>query len=77
MADEILTVWEVAEDLRCSKAHVCKVIDGAVSGVSPLPSIRIGRRKLVRRSSLEAWKVANERSAGDATLIPSQKSNAV
>ena len=59
--DEILTVIEVAAELRCSKAHVHNVINGKVRGVTPLPAIRMGRRKLVRRSALEAWKKGNER----------------
>ncbi len=61
--DEILTVSEVAAELRCSKAHVYAVIAGRVIGVSGLPVIRMGRRKLVRRSTLEQWKAANDRPA--------------
>jgi excisionase family DNA binding protein len=60
--DDILTVTEVAEDLRCSKAHVYKAILGSVEGVSPLPAISLGRRRLVRRSTLEEWKRSNERT---------------
>jgi hypothetical protein len=62
--DQILTIADVAADLRCSRAHAAKLILGTVRGVSPLPAISIGRRKLVRRSTLEAWKVANEHAAG-------------
>jgi len=62
--DAVLTITDVAADLRCSKAHVARVILGRVPGVSPLPAISIGRRKLVRRSTLEEWKRANERAAG-------------
>jgi len=58
--DEILTVADVCKDLRCSKAHVHNTINGKVRGVTPLPAIRMGRRKLVRRSALEAWKKDNE-----------------
>jgi len=58
--EEILSAFDVARELRCSKAHVYKVILGKVSGVSALPIIRLGRRKIVRRSSLEAWKRVNE-----------------
>ena len=36
--DEILTVREVADELRCSKAHVHNAINGKVSGGSPLPA---------------------------------------
>ncbi len=60
---EILRVEEVASNLRCSKAHVYNAINGKVSGVSRLPVICLGRRKLVRRTALEAWKQENERNA--------------
>jgi len=52
-SDAILTIPEVAAELRCSRAHVYNVIIGKVAGVSPLPAIAMGRRKLVRRSTLE------------------------
>ena len=68
LQDEILTVAEVAAELRCSKAHVHHAINGKLAGVTPLPAISMGRRKLVRRSALERWKRANERSALDAMM---------
>lgn len=77
MADLILTIADVAGDLRCSKAHVYNVINGKVAGVTPLPVISMGRRKLVRRSSLEQWKRANERAAHGAILHPSLEVDAV
>jgi len=39
---EVLTVAEVAQRLRCSKAHVCNAINGKVKGVTPLPAIAMG-----------------------------------
>ena len=75
--DEILTVGEVAQDLRCSKAHVYKAINGTVEGISPLPVISLGRRRLVRRSTLEAWKHANERVCSDAMIDPSLQNHTV
>ena len=63
-ADQILTVPEVAADLRVSKAHIYKVINGEVPGVVPLPAITIGRRRLVRRSTLEKWKQGSEQGPG-------------
>ena len=70
--DVVLTIPEVAAELRCSKAHVYNVINGKVRGVSSLPAIAMGRRKLVRRSSLERWKRANERDElGNAILAQS------
>ena len=67
-SDPVLTVTEVAVDLRCSKAHVYNVIKGKVDGVRPLPVIRMGRRTLVRRSSLELWKRAVETGLTDVNL---------
>ena len=51
----VLTVAEVAVLLRCSKAHVHNLINGKVHGTRPLPSLRLGRRRLVRRTSLDKW----------------------
>jgi hypothetical protein len=56
----VLTVPEVAAELRCSKAHVHNIILGKVHGLPPLPSIALGRRRLVRRASLNQWMDANE-----------------
>jgi excisionase family DNA binding protein len=59
----VCTVTEVAEILRCSKAHVHNLINGKVVGVPPLPSLRLGRRRIVRRESLQVWMAQNERGA--------------
>ena len=69
--DEILTAQQVADELHCSKAHVYNVIKGKVKGVSQLPAIPMGRRKLVRRISLEQWKQANEKGLSEDVKIPS------
>lgn len=63
-SNSILTITEVAEDLRCSKAHVYNAIAGKVAGTTPLPAITMGRRKLVRRATLEQWKESNEKASG-------------
>jgi len=59
----VLTVIEVAHELRCSKAHVLNLIHGKVHGASPLPALWLGRRRLVRRCSLDEWLKANEHGA--------------
>jgi excisionase family DNA binding protein len=74
--DLTLTVQEVAADLRCSAAHVYKLIKGTVADVAPLAAIRLGRRRLVRRSALECWKSQNETTADNAILPSKPKSNA-
>lgn len=56
----VLTVQEVARELRCSKAHILNLIKGKVRGARPLPALWLGRRRLVRRHSLDEWIAANE-----------------
>ncbi len=60
----ILTVPEVAHELRCSKAHVHNLIHGKVRGVRPLPSLWLGRRRLVLRTSFEEWLRGSEQNHG-------------
>ena len=69
-SESVLTVEEVAANLRCSEAHVYNAINGRVAGVSPLPAIQMGRRKLVRRSTLEQWKQVNEKTPADGNVPP-------
>lgn len=61
---ELLTAAEVARELRVSKAHVHNLINGKVQGALPLPSVTLGRRRLIRRTSLKQWLRANERTLG-------------
>ena len=57
---DVLTVADVAKVLRCSRAHVCKIINGQVKGTAPIPAIAVGRRKIVRRESLLHWMSQSE-----------------
>jgi hypothetical protein len=57
--DPVLTIPELAEDLRVSKSHAAKLLRGEVEGVKPIPHLSAGRRKLVPRSALERWKREN------------------
>ena len=52
---DLLTLDEVAVILRCSKAHLCNVLNGKVVRLPALPHIPLGRRKLVRKAALAAW----------------------
>jgi len=70
---DVLTAREVAMNLRCSKAQVYRLIKGEVDGIPPLPSIALGRRRVVRRSSLERWKSDNESGQTSATMPMNQK----
>ena len=46
---------EAAALVRCSRAHLSNVVNGKVRGIPRLPAVRIGRRVLFRRESLELW----------------------
>jgi excisionase family DNA binding protein len=74
---DLLTVKETARELRCSLAHVYNLINGKVRGVEPLRVIPLGRRKLIRRSTLEEWKSANEQVVANAMLPSSPEVAAV
>lgn len=52
---DVLTIKELAVKIRCSRAHAANVLNGKVPGVPALPHIQVGRRKLIRRRSLEQW----------------------
>jgi hypothetical protein len=58
----VLTITDVACFLRCSKAHVCHLINGEARAASRLPSVRLGRRTLVRKESLLLWLASVESS---------------
>jgi len=58
---DLLTMAEVAALLHCSKAHVSNAVAGRLDGCPPLPALHLGRRLLVRRTSLEAWLKQSER----------------
>jgi excisionase family DNA binding protein len=73
----VLTISEVATDLRCSKAHVYNLVSGKVRGVGPIPVIAIGRRKLVLRDTLEEWKLKSQRVAVNDILPSSPEVDAV
>jgi excisionase family DNA binding protein len=70
LKDPLLTLTEIADELRCSKAHVSHLINGKVPGISALPAIALGRRRLVRRSTFEEWKKISEAACQPATLLP-------
>ena len=52
---KILNLAEAAALVRCSRAHLSNVVNGKVHRIPRLPTVRIGRRVLFRRESLESW----------------------
>lgn len=65
---DLLTLADAAELLHCSKAHLCKAVNGRVRGCAPIPCVSLGRRRLIRRESLRLWLEANEKNPVDAKL---------
>lgn len=61
---KVLNLTEAAAFVRYSRAHLRNVIHHKVPGVPHLPIVRIGRRVLFRRESLERRK-AGLNSFGD------------
>jgi excisionase family DNA binding protein len=57
--DPLLTATEVSEELRCSKTQVYRLMKGEVPGLNVLPHLRLGRKKVIPRSTLELWKRQN------------------
>jgi excisionase family DNA binding protein len=53
--EEILHVKGAAEVLGCSPAHVSNLLNGKVPGVPPIPHVRAGRLRLIRRAALMRW----------------------
>ena len=74
---DLLTLAEVAALLRCSKAHICNLVNGRVKNVPRLPVVAVGRRKLVRRRTLELWKIANEHGSEIDDIIRRSEKNTV
>jgi len=64
-ATRILTISEVAQVLRCSKAHVHKALTGRIAGVPQLAHLSLGRRKLVPRDWFDQWLEESRTKAGD------------
>ena len=52
---KVLNLAEAAALIRCSRAHLSNIVNGKIRGIPRLPAVRIGRRVLFRRESLELW----------------------
>jgi excisionase family DNA binding protein len=59
----IMSLMQAAEYLQVSKAHLSNVINGKVRGVTPIRSVRVGRRILIKREWLDHWLDAGGRVA--------------
>ena len=55
VVSKVLNLAEAAALIRCSRAHLSNIVNGKIRGIPRLPAVRIGRRVLFRRESLELW----------------------
>jgi excisionase family DNA binding protein len=53
--NDILDVKGAAKILGCSVSHVSNMLNGRVDGVPPIPHVRAGRLRLIRRQALMHW----------------------
>ena len=57
---EILDVKGAAKYLHCSPSHVSNILNGKVPNLPPIPHVRAGRLRLIRREALAEWFKAQE-----------------
>ncbi len=57
---EILDVRGAATFLHCSPSHVSNILNGKIPNLPPIPHVRAGRLRLIRKESLIAWFEAHE-----------------
>ena len=54
-APELLTIRDGANILHCTEGHFRSLLLGRVAGLPRIPHIRLGRSRVVRRSTLMNW----------------------
>ena len=63
---EILDVRGAAKYLSCSASHVSNILNGKVPNLPPIPHVRAGRLRLIRRDALIEWFKAQEAASLEA-----------
>jgi hypothetical protein len=57
---EILDVRGAAAFLHCSPSHVSNILNGKIRNLPPIPHVRAGRLRLIRKEALIEWFKAQE-----------------
>ena len=52
---EILDIKGAAVYMGISRSHLSHILDGKVEGAPPIPHVRAGRRRLIRREMIDQW----------------------
>jgi hypothetical protein len=60
-SDEVLTRKQTMEMLHVKPAFFSKLVNGKVPGLPPLRYIRVGRRLLFLKSSIDEWLLEAEK----------------
>jgi excisionase family DNA binding protein len=63
---EILDVRGAAKYLNCSASHVSNILNRKVPNLPPIPHVRAGRLRLIRREALIEWFKAQESASLEA-----------
>jgi excisionase family DNA binding protein len=63
---EILDVKSAARYLHCSPSHVSNILNRKVPNLPPIPHVRAGRLRLIRRDALIEWFKAQEAASLEA-----------
>ena len=70
-ADVVQEVFVRHFKIKLQYENASKLFLGRLKGVTPLPAICMGRRKLVRRQSLEAWLAQNDPAPSGVMMVSS------
>jgi excisionase family DNA binding protein len=69
---EILSLREAAQYIGVSVSHLGHILDGRVKDTPAIPSVRAGRRRLIRRVAIEEWFAEQEHSPRRDILSPTR-----
>jgi len=57
---EILDVRGAANYLHCSASHVSNILNGKIPNLPPIPHVRAGRLRRIRKDAIDQWFKAQE-----------------
>ncbi len=58
--NDVLTIPEAAKELKISKSSLLRLVNGTTIGRPALACIRLGRKILIRRSTLDKYMIDAE-----------------
>lgn len=64
---DILDVRAAAAFLHCSPSHLSNILNGKIPDLPPIPHVRAGRLRRIRKDALIAWFKQQEEASLDTT----------